>query len=54
MKDSEKAKFILKLLSGQKLEFNGAKEAFSFTQSYQWLLDLAKKMEESTEKDANK
>ncbi len=45
MTDSEKAKFLLKLLSTQKLKFNGAREAFSFTQSYSWLIELTKEME---------
>lgn len=46
MSDLEKAKFILAYLNKNKLELNGAREAFSFTQSYTWLLELAKKLEE--------
>lgn len=46
MSDVEKAKFLLKLLSAQKLTLEGAREAFSFTQSYTWLLELAKKLEQ--------
>jgi len=45
MSDLEKAKYILKMLSTTKYEMD-AREAFSFTESYTWLLNLAKKMEE--------
>lgn len=45
MDDKAKVKLLLKILSTQKLELQGAKEAFAFTQAYQWLLDLAKEME---------
>lgn len=51
MSDLEKAKFLLKILSTQKLEFNGAKEAFSFTQSYTWLIELAKELQEKETKN---
>lgn len=45
MSDLEKAKFLLYLLSQQELKLKGSKEAFSFVESYKWLLELAKKME---------
>ena len=52
MSDLERAKYLLKLLSKHKFEMD-AREAFSFTESYQWLLNLAKKLEEK-DKDANR
>lgn len=51
MTPQEKATFIANLLAKQELRFSGAREAFLFTQAYQWLLDQAKKQEV---KDANK
>lgn len=54
MSDLEKAKIILRILNTQKLEFKGAREAFSFTESYTWLIELAKKIEkQEMEKDKN-
>lgn len=45
MSDIEKAKFLLYVLSQQDLKLKGSKEAFSFCESYKWLLDLSKAME---------
>lgn len=45
MSDLEKVKTLLALLSTTELRFKGAREAFLFTVSYQWLLELAKTME---------
>jgi hypothetical protein len=53
MNDIEKAKFILYLLSKQELKLNGSKEAFSFVESYKWLLELAKLMDQKA-KNGNK
>ena len=47
MEDKAKVKLLLKILSTQKVELNGAREAFAFTEAYQWLLDLAKEMEKN-------
>lgn len=46
MSDLEKAKTLLAILSTQEVKLKGAREAFSFTQSYTWLLELTKKMEQ--------
>ena len=46
MSDAEKARFILNLLAKQELKFQGAREAFSFTQAYTWLVELSKKLEQ--------
>lgn len=51
MSDLEKAKLLLRILSSQKIELNGAREAFLFTESYQWLIDLAKKLEKEANGD---
>lgn len=50
MNDVAKVKLLLKILSTQKVELNGAREAFAFTESYQWLLKLAKEMEQEASK----
>lgn len=47
MSELEKAKLLLLKLSTCKLELEGAKEAFKFTQAYQWLYDKAKELEET-------
>lgn len=52
MSDLEKAKLILKLLSTKQFKMN-AREAFSFTESYTWLLELAKKLETEESNNAN-
>lgn len=52
MSDVEKARFILNLLAKQELKLEGAREAFSFTQAYTWLVQLAKEMEQEKQ-DAN-
>jgi hypothetical protein len=52
MSDAEKARFILNLLASQELKLQGAREAFSFTECYRWLVELSKKIEQG-EKDAN-
>jgi len=53
MKDSEKAKQILLILNSTELKFKNAREVFSFTKSYEWLLELAKKIEAEENKNAN-
>lgn len=53
MTELDKAKVILKVLSTTKLEFNGAREAFVFTEAYQWLLNAAKELEETSKKAKN-
>lgn len=53
MSDLEKARFILNLLAKQKLEFEGAREAFSFTEAYKWLLTIAKKLENPEKEETN-
>lgn len=52
MTDSAKAKLILKILSTQEIKLQGAREAFAFTEAYQWLIKLAKEMEK--EQNVNK
>lgn len=47
MDDKAKVKLLLKILSTQKVKLNGAREAFAFTEAYQWLLNLAKEMEKN-------
>lgn len=54
MSDREKALFILNLLAKQELKLEGAREAFSFTQAYSWLVGLAKELEKKDKKNANK
>lgn len=45
MSDKQKALFILNLLAKQELRLGGASEAFKFTQSYNWLVELAKELD---------
>lgn len=54
MSDLEKARFILNLLARQELKLGGAREAFSFTQAYTWLVELSKQLEKEQAKDGNK
>lgn len=51
MTDKEKLTFILNLLAKLKIELNGAKEAFSFTEAYCYLIKLQKELDD---KNANK
>ena len=51
MKDLAKIKLLLKILSTQKIELQGAREAFAFTQAYQWLHELAKEIEKKDKPD---
>lgn len=53
MTELDKAKFILKYLSQSEIKLNGAKEAYSFTQSYTWLIELAKEMEQKEQNGRN-
>lgn len=53
MNDIEKAKFLLYILSQQELKLKGSKEAFSFVESYKWLLEVSKAMEQKV-KNGNK
>lgn len=46
MTDVDKAKFLLKLLSDQKVTLNGAKEVFQYSLAYQWLLNYVKVAEQ--------
>jgi hypothetical protein len=47
MSDKEKATFLANLLAKQEIKLTGAREAFRFTQAYQWLLDQAKKQDKN-------
>ena len=49
MSDIEKAKFLLYVLSQQDLKLKGTKEAFSFCESYKWLLELSKAMQKKAQ-----
>ena len=53
MTDSQKAKFILNVLAKMKLEFDGAKEAFCFTDSYKWLVELSKELDKKDKNVSN-
>lgn len=50
MSDQEKATFLANLLAKQEIKLDGAREAFRFTQAYNWLLEQAK---QNTSKDEN-
>lgn len=51
MTDLAKARYILEMLSKNKYEMEGVEDAFRLTQSYSWLFQLVKKLEEAEKDD---
>ena len=49
MNELEKGEYLLKILSTIKIEVEGAKGAFDFTQSYTWLHKLVNDMKKPQE-----
>lgn len=45
MTDVQKLRLLLNILANQEIKLKGAREAFLFTQAYQYLVDVIKTME---------